>query len=108
MAAPVASRLGPDVSSYGPGEFSLRGTSRGVTLYFEDIDVGLTRDCGSLTVSESEIVAFGETDVSVTTTNGEDETVLSLVALGLVERSEPEPPSNGVSGRDGAGGGGNR
>lgn len=31
-----------------------------MTLHFEDIDVGLTRDCGSLTVTEAEIVAFGE------------------------------------------------
>jgi acyl dehydratase len=144
-----------------------------VTLYFEDIEVGLTRDCGSLTVSREEIVEFGErydpqpfhtdpeaaaesacggliasgwqtcaltarllvtnylndtasaggrgiddlrwrrpvrpgdtlsvrievvakrpgrnpavgeTDVEVTTTNGDGETVLSMVALGLVER----------------------
>lgn len=158
-----------------------------MTLYFEDVDVGFTRDCGSLTVTESEIVAFGEqydpqpfhtdpeaaeesafgglvasgwqtcaltarllvtnyindtasaggrgiddlrwrrpvrpgdtlsvraevvakrptrdpavgeTDVSVTTTNGADETVLSMVALGLVERREP--------GRSGSEEGGNR
>jgi acyl dehydratase len=144
-----------------------------VTLYFEDIEVGLTRDCGSLMVSREEIVEFGErydpqsfhtdpeaaaesayggliasgwqtcaltarllvtsylndtasaggrgidglrwrrpvrpgdtlsvevevvakrpgrnpeigeTDVEVTTTNGDGETVLSMVALGLVER----------------------
>ena len=144
-----------------------------MTLYFEDIEVGLTRDCGSLTVSREEIVEFGErydpqpfhtdpeaaaesayggliasgwqtcaltarllvtnylndtasaggrgiddlrwrrpvrpgdtlsvrvevvakrpgrnpavgeTDVEVTTTNGDGETVLSMVALGLVER----------------------
>lgn len=147
-----------------------------MTRYFEDIEVGLTRDCGSLSVTESEIVEFGErydpqpfhtdpeaagesmyggliasgwqtcaltarllvknylndvasaggrgiedlrwrrpvrpgdtlsvraevvakrsardpavgeTDVSVTTTNGEGETVLSMVAIGLVERREP-------------------
>ena len=147
-----------------------------MTLRFEDIDVGLTRDCGSVTVTGSEIVAFGErydpqpfhtdpeaaagspygglvasgwqtcaltarllvedylsdtasaggrgidelrwprpvrpgdtlsvraevvakrpgrnpalgeTDVAVTTTNGDGETVLSMVALGLVERREP-------------------
>ena len=146
-------------------------------LYFEDIEVGLTRDCGSLTVTEEEILEFGErydpqpfhtdpeaaaesayggliasgwqtcaltarllvtnylndtasaggrgiddlrwrrpvgpgdtlsveaevvtkrpardmavgeTDVEVTTTNGDGETVLSMTALGLVERRDSE------------------
>lgn len=147
-----------------------------MTRYFEDIEVGLTRDCGSLSVTESEIVEFGErydpqpfhtdpeaagesmyggliasgwqtcaltarllvknylndvasaggrgiddlrwrrpvrpgdtlsvraevvakrpawdpavgeTDVSVTTTNGDGEPVLSMVAIGLTERRAP-------------------
>jgi acyl dehydratase len=34
--------------------------------------------------------SIGETDVEVTTRNGDGETVLSMVALGLVERREPD------------------
>lgn len=30
----------------------------GVTLYFEDIEAGLTRDCGSIEVTESEMLEF--------------------------------------------------
>ena len=158
---------------FDPGSFPGGRTNPLMTLHFEDIEVGSTYDCGSLTVTEAEIVAFGEkydpqpfhtdpeaaaesafgglvasgwqtcaltarllvtnyiddtasaggrgvddlrwrrpvrpgdtlsvgaevvakrparnpavgeTDVSVTTTNGEGETVLSMVALGLVER----------------------
>lgn len=42
------------------GRVSPRADEPGRDAHFEDIDVGLTRDCGSLTVTEAEIVAFGE------------------------------------------------
>jgi diacylglycerol kinase family enzyme len=60
-----------------------------MTRYFEDIEPGLTRDCGELEVTETrsgDDPAFGHTETEVRTTDDDGDLVLSMVGLGLVEK----------------------
>lgn len=62
-----------------------------MTLYFEDIEPGLTRDCGEIEVLETrsgDSPAFGHTETTVRTTDDDGDLVLSMVGPGLVAKRD--------------------